>query len=62
MSSFGSLISVVSSFVFVFMMWEGLVSGRGLVGSCSMGSFLEWLEGVPPMNHTFNQLVLVYLV
>ena len=59
-SSIGSLISMVSIFLFIWIMWEGLVSGRQLVWYRLMGSFLEWVGNLPPQNHTFNELVLVY--
>nr|WPS93677.1 cytochrome c oxidase subunit I [Nedyopus patrioticus patrioticus]WPS93690.1 cytochrome c oxidase subunit I [Nedyopus patrioticus unicolor] len=55
-SSLGSLISLLATFLFVYIMWEGLASGRDIMFTSAMGSSVEWIHSMPPEDHTFNQL------
>lgn len=54
-SSFGSLISLVGTLYLVFVVWEGVVRGRELVGYVVMTRFVEWGQAIPPEEHTFDQ-------
>nr|YP_009158928.1 cytochrome c oxidase subunit I [Aegorhinus superciliosus]AHG32662.1 cytochrome c oxidase subunit 1 [Aegorhinus superciliosus] len=55
-SSIGSLISLVSVFYFIFILWEAFASKRMNLSSSSMTSFIEWLQFFPPSEHSFLEL------
>nr|YP_010626555.1 cytochrome c oxidase subunit I [Cheiracanthium insigne]QHO05153.1 cytochrome c oxidase subunit I [Cheiracanthium triviale]WBK17743.1 cytochrome c oxidase subunit I [Cheiracanthium insigne] len=59
-SSMGSLLSLFAVVMFIYIIWEGFVMKYSLYNSYSVSSSLEWINNVPPINHTFNQLNLVY--
>lgn len=40
-SSFGSIVSVISSCLFIYIMWEGFVAKRIVIGSNLTGRFVE---------------------
>lgn len=58
MSSIGSIISLLGVVMFIIVLWEAIVLKSSSVGY-SVSSSLEWRVGVPPMDHTFNQLALL---
>nr|AOR87161.1 cytochrome c oxidase subunit I [Asiomorpha coarctata] len=58
-SSIGSLISLLASLLFVYIVWEGLASGRNVVITSAMTSSVEWIHSLPPEDHTFNQLGII---
>nr|YP_010487097.1 cytochrome c oxidase subunit 1 [Eupatorus hardwickei]UWI70881.1 cytochrome c oxidase subunit 1 [Eupatorus hardwickei] len=55
-SSIGSLISLVSIFVFLFAIWDGLVSMRKTLSPLSVSSSIEWLQKLPPAEHSYSEL------
>nr|YP_009945355.1 cytochrome c oxidase subunit I [Epanerchodus koreanus]QOE55886.1 cytochrome c oxidase subunit I [Epanerchodus koreanus] len=55
-SSFGSFMSLVSVFLFILIMWDGLLFSRSIFGSKLLNSSIEWNYTFPPEEHTFNQL------
>lgn len=58
-SSFGSLISLVRTCIFICIVWECLIRGYELVGYSVMSRFVEWGQSVPPEEHRFNQIGLL---
>nr|YP_010385508.1 cytochrome c oxidase subunit I [Halotydeus destructor]UPN63252.1 cytochrome oxidase subunit 1 [Halotydeus destructor] len=54
-SSMGSYISMVSIFMFIYLMWEAMVTKRKTIFNQSPNSFNEWMNSNPPLDHTFNQ-------
>lgn len=58
-SSLGSLISLLSVVFIVFLVWEALLLKFGVRGVYYVRGSLEWQHDVPPLDHTFSQLVLV---
>uniref|UniRef100_UPI002E76C1FD cytochrome c oxidase subunit I n=1 Tax=Aegus fukiensis TaxID=617332 RepID=UPI002E76C1FD len=55
-SSIGSLISLVSIILFMFIMWEGFASNRKSISTLSMTSSIEWLQLMPPAEHSYSEL------
>nr|YP_003891050.1 cytochrome c oxidase subunit I [Tanystylum orbiculare]ADB91986.1 cytochrome c oxidase subunit I [Tanystylum orbiculare] len=58
-SSLGSMISVLSIMLFIFILWEAMISSRLMMFNSFKSSSIEWMLNMPPKNHTFNQLNLV---
>nr|YP_009131203.1 cytochrome c oxidase subunit I [Cyanoplax caverna]AIA77052.1 cytochrome c oxidase subunit I [Cyanoplax caverna] len=54
-SSFGSLISFTSVLLFIFIIWESLVSQRKLIWSSHMKTSLEWSNIVPLDFHNTEE-------
>jgi len=54
LSSIGSVISIVSVFFFLGIIWEALVSQRVVLGAISRSTSLEFYSVIPPLDHTFS--------
>uniref|UniRef100_A0AAU6QDK0 Cytochrome c oxidase subunit 1 n=1 Tax=Arrenurus rostratus TaxID=3136836 RepID=A0AAU6QDK0_9ACAR len=59
-SSLGSIISTISTFFFIFILWESMSSTRNIMFNQSMSTSMEWLNFSPTPNHTFNQTINLY--
>uniref|UniRef100_A0A8F1SRG1 Cytochrome c oxidase subunit 1 n=5 Tax=Coleoptera TaxID=7041 RepID=A0A8F1SRG1_9SCAR len=55
-SSIGSLISLVSIFIFLFTIWDSFVSMRKSISPLSMSTSIEWLQSMPPAEHSYSEL------
>nr|AND96316.1 cytochrome c oxidase subunit 1 [Onitis falcatus] len=55
-SSIGSLISLISIFVFLFIIWNSFSSIRKSIGSLNISSSIEWLQKLPPAEHSYDEL------
>nr|YP_009412978.1 cytochrome c oxidase subunit I [Vaejovis smithi]APW29070.1 cytochrome c oxidase subunit I [Vaejovis smithi] len=55
-SSLGSILSFVATVWFMFILWESLVSTRGMIFTDFSSSSSEWNHNFPPLDHTYNQL------
>nr|ANJ70378.1 cytochrome c oxidase subunit 1 [Dorcus parallelipipedus]UPX88741.1 cytochrome c oxidase subunit I [Dorcus parallelipipedus] len=55
-SSIGSLISLVSIILFLFIMWEAFTAMRKSLSPLSMTSSIEWLQLMPPSEHSYSEL------
>nr|YP_009567872.1 cytochrome c oxidase subunit I [Sitona obsoletus]QBF03821.1 cytochrome c oxidase subunit I [Sitona obsoletus] len=55
-SSIGSLISLVSVFYFIFIIWEAFAVKRLNLSSYGMTTSLEWFQFFPPAEHSFLEL------
>uniref|UniRef100_UPI001F129C6A cytochrome c oxidase subunit I n=1 Tax=Chlorophanus auripes TaxID=2907322 RepID=UPI001F129C6A len=58
-SSIGSLISLMSVFYFIFILWEAFSSQRKNLAPSNMASSIEWLQSMPPMDHSFSEIPMV---
>nr|YP_011021912.1 cytochrome c oxidase subunit I [Argas vulgaris]WQM44079.1 cytochrome c oxidase subunit I [Argas vulgaris] len=54
-SSLGSILSMISVMIFIFIMWESISSKRLMISSLFLNSSSEWQMNLPPAEHTFNQ-------
>nr|YP_010491840.1 cytochrome c oxidase subunit I [Platydracus impotens]UWM92626.1 cytochrome c oxidase subunit I [Platydracus impotens] len=55
-SSMGSLISMMSIFLLLFIIWEGFISHRKSISSLNLSSSIEWLQLMPPAEHSYSEL------
>nr|AIL33860.1 cytochrome oxidase subunit I [Trachymyrmex zeteki]AIL33862.1 cytochrome oxidase subunit I [Trachymyrmex zeteki]AIL33864.1 cytochrome oxidase subunit I [Trachymyrmex zeteki]AIL33866.1 cytochrome oxidase subunit I [Trachymyrmex zeteki]AIL33868.1 cytochrome oxidase subunit I [Trachymyrmex zeteki] len=55
-SSIGSLISILSLSVLIFIIWESMSSKRKIVNMFFLNSSLEWFNSFPPMGHSYNEV------
>nr|AND95967.1 cytochrome c oxidase subunit 1 [Onthophagus apterus] len=56
MSSIGSLISLISIFLFLFIIWESFSSMRKSIGTLNLPTSIEWMQKMPPAEHSYNEL------
>lgn len=56
-SSLGSVLSLFGVIFFLFLIWEAIVNKNCRCRSYYVKSSLEWINNVPPYDHTFNQLM-----
>nr|YP_009434633.1 cytochrome c oxidase subunit 1 [Dolichovespula panda]ATF28540.1 cytochrome c oxidase subunit 1 [Dolichovespula panda] len=55
-SSIGSLISFLSMFFFIFILWESFMLQRNILYKFFMSTNLEWNHSFPPINHSYQQI------
>nr|QWC53798.1 cytochrome c oxidase subunit I [Evacanthus heimianus] len=55
-SSIGSLISLISVFYMIFIIWESMISNRNPLFSNNMLSSIEWYQKMPPDEHSYSEL------
>jgi cytochrome c oxidase subunit 1 len=58
-SSLGSIMSLLGVLFFLYIIWEGVELKLSNQRVFYVGSSLEWISDVPPLDHTFNQLRMV---
>lgn len=58
-SSLGSLLSLFGVIIIIILIWEAFIYKRNYVVDYYVSSSLEWINNIPPINHTFNQLNLL---
>nr|UKE80340.1 cytochrome c oxidase subunit I [Melanetettix sp. n. XTW-2022a] len=56
MSSIGSMISLVSIMIMIFIIWESMLSKRISLFNYSSNSSIEWLQQMPPSEHSYSEL------
>nr|YP_010736911.1 cytochrome c oxidase subunit I [Idioscopus ventrispinus]WEP24798.1 cytochrome c oxidase subunit I [Idioscopus ventrispinus] len=56
MSSLGSIISMISIMMLLFIIWESMISKRVSLYSINNLSSIEWLQKMPPEEHSYNEL------
>nr|YP_010946298.1 cytochrome c oxidase subunit I [Allacta bimaculata]WGO57016.1 cytochrome c oxidase subunit I [Allacta bimaculata] len=56
LSSIGSMISLVSVLMFIFIMWESMMMNRLILFSTQINNSIEWLQNTPPMEHSYSEL------
>nr|YP_011017060.1 cytochrome c oxidase subunit I [Saldoida armata]WQB61738.1 cytochrome c oxidase subunit I [Saldoida armata] len=55
-SSMGSSISVISVMMFIAILWESMSSKRMILFSNNMPTSIEWLQKMPPTEHSYHEL------
>nr|YP_010531321.1 cytochrome c oxidase subunit I [Processina sexmaculata]UXX17580.1 cytochrome c oxidase subunit I [Processina sexmaculata] len=55
-SSIGSLISMISIMIMIFIIWESMISKRMILFSKNTMSSIEWLQKFPPEEHSYTEL------
>ena len=59
LSSLGSLISIVSIIFMIFIIWERIISKRVTLYSNNNLSSIEWLQKIPPEEHSYRELPVI---
>nr|QWB85858.1 cytochrome c oxidase subunit I [Ulochaetes vacca] len=60
-SSIGSLISLVSVIFLLFIFWESFSLKRKSLISLNLTSSIEWLQNLPPSEHSYSELPMLTL-
>nr|YP_009352112.1 cytochrome c oxidase subunit I [Euschemon rafflesia]AQX44274.1 cytochrome c oxidase subunit I [Euschemon rafflesia] len=55
-SSLGSLISLLSMIMMMMIIWESFINQRLNLFPMNMSSSIEWLQNLPPTEHSYNEL------
>nr|YP_010373812.1 cytochrome c oxidase subunit I [Malcus auriculatus]UPI55339.1 cytochrome c oxidase subunit I [Malcus auriculatus] len=55
-SSMGSTMSMMSILMFIMIMWESMISKRCIIFNNNMTSSIEWLQKMPPAEHSYHEL------
>nr|YP_009732576.1 cytochrome c oxidase subunit I [Idiocerus salicis]QHS71295.1 cytochrome c oxidase subunit I [Idiocerus salicis] len=55
-SSLGSVISMISIMMMLFIIWESMISKRVAIYSNNNMSSIEWLQKMPPEEHSYSEL------
>nr|YP_010155745.1 cytochrome c oxidase subunit I [Colasposoma dauricum]AST15002.1 cytochrome c oxidase subunit I [Colasposoma dauricum]QQY84936.1 cytochrome c oxidase subunit I [Colasposoma dauricum] len=58
-SSIGSLISLVAVNLMLYIIWESFSMKRKSVSALNMTSSIEWIQSLPPAEHTYSELPLI---
>lgn len=58
-SRIGSIISIIRILFFLFIIWERLVSTRKRLSSINLNSAIEWIQFIPPAEHSYSELPLI---
>nr|QID48495.1 cytochrome c oxidase subunit I [Bolivaritettix lativertex] len=58
-SSIGSTISTASVIMFIFILWESMINKRFVMFYNNIESSLEWLQPLPPSEHSFSELTML---
>lgn len=56
----GSIVTTISVFFFIFILWEALVSHRPVLRRKAASSILEFAHSFPPLVHRYNRCPKVY--
>nr|YP_010757388.1 cytochrome c oxidase subunit I [Aconurella diplachnis]WEU77731.1 cytochrome c oxidase subunit I [Aconurella diplachnis] len=59
LSSIGSMISLVSILLMIFILWESLITKRIAMFNYSTSASIEWLQKTPPQEHSYTELPLM---
>nr|WKU62209.1 cytochrome c oxidase subunit I [Pheidole rabo] len=55
-SSIGSLISMLSLTLLMFIIWEALSMKKKIMNMFFLNASLEWQNSYPPLNHSYNEI------
>lgn len=55
-SSIGSIISLIGTIFFIFIIWEAFAVNRKNINSLNLATSIEWLQLTPPAEHRFSEL------
>uniref|UniRef100_UPI0022FD7147 cytochrome c oxidase subunit I n=1 Tax=Problepsis superans TaxID=2249618 RepID=UPI0022FD7147 len=60
-SSLGSYISLLSIMMIIMIIWESMINQRMILFSLNLSSSIEWLQNLPPYEHSYNELPILNL-
>nr|AND96153.1 cytochrome c oxidase subunit 1 [Euoniticellus fulvus] len=55
-SSIGSMISLISIFLFLFIIWDSFSSIRKSISALNLSTSIEWMQKFPPAEHSYDEL------
>nr|YP_009186446.1 cytochrome c oxidase subunit I [Paraplea frontalis]AHL44230.1 cytochrome c oxidase subunit I [Paraplea frontalis] len=55
-SSIGSTMSIVGVMMFIFILWESMISQRKMIMPINMTTSIEWMQKFPPAEHSYSEL------
>nr|WMQ77924.1 cytochrome c oxidase subunit I [Mesastrape fulguraria] len=55
-SSLGSYISLLAVMLILIIIWESMINKRMILFTLNMSSNIEWLQNLPPAEHSYNEL------
>nr|YP_010947013.1 cytochrome c oxidase subunit I [Eucorydia linglong]WGO57809.1 cytochrome c oxidase subunit I [Eucorydia linglong] len=55
-SSIGSMISFTSIIMFIIILWDSMSSNRPILFSSQTSNSIEWLQNLPPAEHSYSEL------
>nr|YP_010591416.1 cytochrome c oxidase subunit I [Stethoconus japonicus]UFQ24455.1 cytochrome c oxidase subunit I [Stethoconus japonicus] len=58
-SSVGSSMSLISTLLLMMIMWESMVSKRKIMFQENMTSMMEWMQNMPPTEHSYTELPII---
>nr|WRY72501.1 cytochrome c oxidase subunit I [Zyginella mandali] len=59
MSSIGSMISLISVMIMMYIIWESMIAKRMSIMPANMFSSIEWFQKLPPEEHSYSELPIV---
>nr|AZF98998.1 cytochrome c oxidase subunit I [Megalodontes cephalotes] len=59
-SSIGSIISFIAVMLFMIILWDCLSSNKNILFNNSMNSSIEWMQTLPPQEHSFNEIPKIF--
>lgn len=59
-STLGSIISTISIFIFIIILFESLISKRSIIFRITIPSYIEWFNNFPPLHHSYNETLSIY--
>lgn len=59
-SSIGSIISIIRLIILIFILIERMISQRLVLNLFFINSNNEWTHSYPPLNHSFNEIAIIY--
>nr|YP_010528111.1 cytochrome c oxidase subunit I [Rhyzodiastes puetzi]UXW64213.1 cytochrome c oxidase subunit I [Rhyzodiastes puetzi] len=58
-SSLGASISLLSTLMFIYILWESMISNRLMLNTNNTVSSMEWIQSHPPNEHSYSELPLL---
>nr|UFK32202.1 cytochrome c oxidase subunit I [Agnesiella roxana] len=55
-SSMGSMMSLLSILMMMFIIWESMIAKRSVVININNNTSIEWLQQTPPEEHSYSEL------
>nr|QKY63911.1 cytochrome c oxidase subunit 1 [Triatoma vitticeps] len=59
-SSLGSTISLIGIILFLFIIWESMISKRQIIFPQSLSTNVEWFQKYPPAEHSYSEIPMIY--
>jgi cytochrome c oxidase subunit 1 len=55
-STLGSTVSIIGILIFLFIIWESIVTHRNQIYALQFTTSIEWYQNLPPAEHSYNEL------